>query len=242
MFITFGTNTMTMANKVAIITGASGNLGKAVADKFLAGGYIVSGTVHSRKENDTNSTNNKYEGVPVDLMNEKSAQQFVDAVIQKHHQIDVAVLTAGGFAMGSIAETTGTDILQQYELNFATAYNIARPVFTQMLQQKKGRIFLTGSRPGINARYSKGMVAYGLSKALLFRLAELMNDEAKGTEVVTSVIVPATIDTPQNRAAMPEADTTKWVTPEAIADIIYYYCTDPAKTLREPILKVYNGS
>jgi len=85
------------------------------------------------------------------------------------------------------------------------------------------------------------MVAYGLSKALLFRLAELMNDEAKGTEVVTSVIVPATIDTPQNRVAMPEADTTKWVTPEAIADIIYYYCTDPAKALREPILKIYNG-
>lgn len=241
MFITFGINTATMANKVAIVTGASGNLGKAVVDKFLAAGYMVNGTVHSGRKNDTNSTNDKYESAPVDLRSEKSAQQFVNAVIQKHHKIDVAVLTAGGFAMGSIAETTSTDILQQYELNFTTAYNIARPVFIQMLQQKKGRIFLTGSRPGINARHSKGMVAYGLSKALLFRLAELMNDEAKGTEVVTSVIVPATIDTPQNRVAMPEADTTKWVTPEAIADIIYYYCTDPAKALREPILKIYNG-
>ncbi|OJY92636.1 MAG: hypothetical protein BGP14_15075 [Sphingobacteriales bacterium 44-15] len=230
-----------MANKVAIITGASGNLGKAVVDKFLAAGYMVNGTVHSGKKNDTDSTNNKYEAVLVDLMDEKSAQQFVDAVIQKHHQIDVAVLTAGGFAMGSIAETKSADILQQYELNFATAYNIARPVFTQMLQQKKGRIFLTGSRPGTDARYSKGMVAYGLSKALLFRLAELMNDEAKGTEVVTSVIVPGTIDTPQNRAAMPDADPTKWVTPESIADIIYYYCSASATIMREPILKVYNG-
>ena len=231
-----------MANKVAIVTGASGNLGKAVVDRFTAEGYLVSGTVHSGEKRETHSPNDKYEAVPVDLLDEENTRQFVDAVIQKHHRIDAAVFTAGGFAMGSIADTTATDILQQYELNFTTAYNIARPVFTYMLQQKKGRIFFIGSRPGISAAYSKGMVAYGLSKALLFRLAELMNDEAKGTEVVTSVVVPGTIDTPQNRAAMPDADATKWVTPEAIADVIYYYCSDSAAVMREPILKVYNNA
>lgn len=71
---------------------------------------------------------------------------------------------------------------------------------------------------------SKGMVAYGLSKSLLFRLAELMNDEAVGTGVKTVVIVPSTIDTPQNRAAMPGADFSKWQTPEFIADIIFSNC------------------
>ena len=66
-----------------------------------------------------------------------------------------------------------------------------------MLKQNSGRIFMVGSRPGIDMKNSKGMVAYGLAKSLIFRLAELMNDEAKGTDVVTSVIVPSTIDTPQ---------------------------------------------
>jgi hypothetical protein len=69
-----------------------------------------------------------------------------------------------------------------------------------------------------------------------------MNDEAKGTNVVVSVIVPSTIDTPQNRKSMPEADPNKWVKAEAIADVIYFYCTEQASVLREPVIKVYNNS
>jgi len=69
-----------------------------------------------------------------------------------------------------------------------------------------------------------------------------MNDEAKGYNVVTSVVVPSTIDTPQNRKSMPDADPSKWVKPEAIADVINFYCSDEASVLREPIIKVYNNS
>jgi len=91
-------------------------------------------------------------------------------------------------------------------------------------------------------RLSKGMIGYGLSKSLVFRLAELMNDEAKGTDVVTSVISPSTIDTPENREAMPDADFTKWVIPEAIATIVYNYCTPGMSIVREPVIKVYNNT
>ena len=69
--------------------------------------------------------------------------------------------------------------------------------------------------PDLDAKNSKGMIAYGLSKSLIFRLAELMNDEAKGKNVVMNVIVPCTIDTPQNRKAMPDADFSKWTKAEA---------------------------
>jgi NAD(P)-dependent dehydrogenase (short-subunit alcohol dehydrogenase family) len=148
----------------------------------------------------------------------------------------------GGFAMGKIAETRSSDILKQYKLNFETAYHTARPVFLQMIKQKTGRIFLIGSKPGLDARNGKGMVAYGLAKLLIFRLAELMNDEAKGTNVVTNVIVPSTIDTPQNREAMPDADFSKWVRPEAIADVIYFYCSEAASIVREPVIRVYGNS
>jgi NAD(P)-dependent dehydrogenase (short-subunit alcohol dehydrogenase family) len=225
--------------KTAIITGAAGSLGEAVVKKFLAEKYQVIGTVHT----DATATGDPaFEKVQADLANEGKANEFVAAAIGKHGNIDVAVLTVGGFAMGKIADTKAADILKQYKLNFETAYNVARPVFLQMMKQNSGRIFLIGSRPGLDIRNAKGMVGYSLAKSLIFRLAEHMNEEAKGHNVVTSVIVPSTIDTPQNRESMPDAKFENWVKPGQIADLIWFYCTKEAAILRESVIKVYGGS
>lgn len=228
--------------KVAIVTGASGNMGQAVVKKFIDEGYLVIGTIIPNDPVPMNFPESQFEKVVVDLMNEDDAQQFIDSIVLKHTSINAVILTVGGFAMGNIADTKSTDIARQYKLNFETAYNVARPVFIQMMQQKSGRIFLIGSKPGMNAKNGKGMVAYGLAKSLIFRLADLMNEEAKGSNVVTSVVVPSTIDTPQNRKAMPDSVFDNWVTAEAIADAIYIYCTKEAGSIREPIIKVYNNA
>jgi NAD(P)-dependent dehydrogenase (short-subunit alcohol dehydrogenase family) len=226
--------------KTAIVTGASGNLGQATIKKFIDEGYFVVGTVVPNDPVAIDFPPDKFKKIAVDLMNEEDAQKFIDGVTAKHGSIDAAVLTVGGFAMGKIADTKTADILKQYKLNFETTYNIARPTFLQMLKQNNGRIFIIGSKPGLDARNSKGMVAYGLTKSLIFRLAELMNDEAKGKNVVTSVIVPSTIDTPQNRKSMPDANFDNWVKAESIADVIYWHCTGEASVVREPVIKVYN--
>lgn len=231
-----------MAKKTAIVTGASGNMGQAVVKKFLAEGYYVVGTIIPNDPVPFEVDDAKLEKVVVDLMDEADSEKFVQNVISKHGSIDVVVLTVGGFAMGKIADTKTADIHKQYKLNFETAYNVARPAFVQMMQQGSGRIFIIGSRPGLSAKEGKGMIAYGLGKSLIFRLAELMNDEAKGHNVVTSVVVPSTIDTPQNRKAMPDAKFENWVKAEAIAEAIYFYCTDAAAVLREPVIKVYNNA
>lgn len=228
--------------KTAIVTGASGNMGQAVVKKFLTEGYHVVGTIIPNDPVPFDVDDPKLEKVIVDLMDEADSEKFVQGVIAKYGSVDAAVLTVGGFAMGKIAETKTSDIHKQYKLNFETAYNVARPAYVQMMQQGSGRIFIIGSRPGISAKEGKGMVAYGLGKSLIFRLAELMNDEAKGHNVVTSVVVPSTIDTPQNRKAMPDAKFENWVKPEAIADAIWFYCTDEASVLREPVIKVYNNA
>ena len=228
--------------KAAIVTGASGNMGQAVVKKFIDEGYYVTGTIIPNDPVPMDFPADKFEKVVVDLMNEDDSQKFVDEVISKHGGLDAAILTVGGFAMGKIAETKTTDIAKQHKLNFETAYNVARPVFIQMTKQNSGRIFIIGSKPGLNAKNSKGMVAYGLAKSLIFRLAELMNDEANGKNVVTSVVVPSTIDTPQNRKSIPGGNFDKWIKPEAIADVIYWHCTDEASALREPVLKVYNNA
>lgn len=228
--------------KIAIVTGASGNLGQSIVKKFIDEGYKVIGTFIPNDNLPVDFPADKFDRVVVDLMNEEGTEKFANDIVTKYGSIDAAVLTVGGFAMGTVAETKTSDIARQYKLNFETAYNVARPVFNQMLKQNSGKIFFIGSRPGLNATQGKGMVAYGLAKSLIFRLAELMNDEAAGTNVVTSVVVPSTIDTPQNRKAMPKSDPGKWVKPQAIADVIYIYCTDTAAVLREPLIKVYNNS
>lgn len=228
--------------KTAIVTGASGNLGQAVIQKFISEGYTVIGTVVPNDTVVMDFPDEQFEKIVVDLTNEDDAQQFIDSVIGKYGNIDVAVLTVGGFATGKIAETKTSDVQKQYKLNFETTYNVARPVFIQMMQQGSGRIFMVGSKPGLDARNGKGMIAYGLSKSLIFRLAELMNDEAKGNNIVTSVIVPSTIDTPQNRQSMPDAQYNNWVKAEQIADVMFFYSSEVSSVIREPVIKVYNNA
>ena len=229
-----------MLSKTIIITGTEGNLGQAVTKKFIDNGYNVIGTVH-KKENSKFTVNN-FQQVELDLLNEENSQIFVSGIIEKYNEIDIAVLTAGGFAMGDIAKTKTSDIAKQYQLNFETAYNIARPVFLQMIKQDKGRIFLIGSRQGLDILNGKGALAYSFSKSLLFRLAEVMNEETKGKNVVVSVIVPSIIDTPQNRESMPAADFSNWVPTSQIADVIYFYSSEEGCSIREPVIKIYNNS
>ena len=228
--------------KTAIVTGASGNLGQAVIQKFLAAGYHVTGTVVPADPVKLPVTHPDLSLVEADLLNETAAARVSQSVIDKYGHIDAAILTVGGFAMGTVAETTAADLLRQYKLNVETAYNIARPVFLQMMKQGSGRIFMIGARPGIDMKNSKGMIAYGMAKSLIFRMAELMNVEAKGTNVVVAVVVPSTIDTPQNRKAMPDADFSKWVSPANIASVIHFHCSDEAASLRETVIKLYGNS
>ena len=227
--------------RTAIVTGAAGNLGLVLVKKFINEGYSVIGTTLPG-DLLPDLPADKFQRAEVDLLNEDNSSKFVNQIISQESFIDVAILTVGGFTMGAIAKTSTGDITRQVKLNFETAYNVARPIFQQMLKQNSGKIFFIGSKPGLDASHSKGMVAYGLAKSLIFRLAELMNDEAKGTNVVISVIVPGTIDTQQNRNAMPDVDPGNWVKPESIADIIHFYSSDAAMVVREPLIKAYNNS
>ena len=211
--------------KLAVVSGASGNLGQAVVQYFLNQSYHVVGLVRSQsKENKKN-----YEEMTVDLMDEKASQDCVDTILKKYDKIDVAVLTAGGFKSGGIDKTFREDLEHQYRLNFLTAFHFARPALLQMKVQQKGRLFFIGSQPGMDTTKGTNNVAYSLSKSQLFQLANIFNSETKKLDVKTYVIVPSTIDTPENRKSMPNADYSKWEKPEAIAEIIGRYTELPIK-------------
>lgn len=225
-------------SKTILVTGAYGNLGRAVVNASLSAGYKVIGTAAPGEKVPDGFPVDRTDIRVVDLLDETATAALV-ASWAEQAPIDVAVFTVGGFAMGDIASTASADLLKQFRLNVETLYHSARPVFLHMREKGSGRMFLIGARPATDMKMAKGMTAYGLSKSLVFRLAELMNAEAAGTDVVTSVVVPSTLDTPQNRASMPDADPSAWVKPEDIASVILFHCSSEAGSLREPVIKMY---
>lgn len=225
-----------------IITGANGNLGLSVVNRLLKDGYhllAASGKLGAGEL----PRNKKLEISEVDLLIEKDAQKFVESSLQKNPDIEAAVLLVGGFATGKLMGTKKSDLEKMIDLNFYTAFNIVRPLLAHFLKhQQGGHFILVGARPGMNAADGKDFFAYAMSKAMIFKLAEFINAEGKAKGVTATVIVPSTIDTETNRKAMPNADFSKWVPAEKIADAISYSLSETGRMFRESVIKIYNRS
>jgi NAD(P)-dependent dehydrogenase (short-subunit alcohol dehydrogenase family) len=228
--------------KTIIITGANGNLGTAVVKKFLEEGHKVIAVDHSGSHLGFADRHPNFELHGINLTDETESPTFVKEAASLYGRIDGGILLAGGFEMGGIDTTDGAALKRMFSLNFETAYYLARPLFQHMLQNGYGRLVFTGARPGLNAAEGTNKIAYALSKSLLFTLADILNQEAKGKNVTVSVIAPSTIDTPPNRQSMPDANFNNWVKPEQIAEVLAFICSDKGEVLREPVYKVYNNA
>ena len=223
--------------KNVIITGASGNLGAATVEKFCNDGYRVLAMVSPGKL--LPSVSESVEQFECDLTDEKGTEEVIMKMVAKYPLIEGALLLVGGFEAGRIDSTVMSGLRKMYALNFETAYNVMRPIFQHMKQQTSGgRIVLIGARPALDPKAGKGLIAYGLSKSLLFKLAEYLNDDGKEKNVLTAIVVPGTIDTPLNRSAMPAADFSKWATPAAIAEVMASFVSRKSVDDPNPIFKV----
>jgi NAD(P)-dependent dehydrogenase (short-subunit alcohol dehydrogenase family) len=228
--------------KNIIITGANGNLGLTVTKKFLEKGYRVIATViHEDAKMDLGLHNNLQAEV-VNLAGEEETNAFAQRVLDKYKKIDAVVMLVGGFAVGNICSTTMQAIRKQISLNFETAYHVARPLFQHMIQNNFGRLIFIGARPALNPETGKGLLAYSLGKSLIFKLADILNEEARGKNVTASVIVPGTIDTAANRKSMPDTNPDEWVKTEQLADVLDFVISEAGSALRETVLKVYNNA
>lgn len=229
--------------QTAIVTGVTGNLGQAVAKNLLQKNIQVIGTLRSEEKLPELEQYAHFEKYLLDVTQENACKTCVAECIARYTSVNIAALTVGGFAMGNIGDTDEASLKKMFSMNFESAYYLAREIFTHMMKQPGGgHIFLIGARPALVAEAGKYMVAYALSKSLLFSLAELLNAEGNKKNVVTTVIVPSIIDTPQNRAAMPDASFPDWVQPSDIAEIISFTASDAAKSIREPVVKVYGNA
>lgn len=228
--------------KTVIITGANGNLGSAVTQTFLHKGYRVIATILDETMRKDFPAHNQLEVQVVDLSSESATEKFVGDAIVKYQKIDAALMLVGGFAMGDIENTAIGDIDKQISLNFKTAYHLTRPLLKHMDANNSGRLVFIGARPAIEASQGKDLVAYALSKSLLFKLAEFINAAHKGKNITATVVAPSTLDTPLNRKSMPDTDPEIWVKPSALAEILEFAVSDKSAVVREGVIKVYNNA
>jgi len=229
-----------MAKKI-IVTGANGGLGTFVTQKLLDKGYEVHGTLipGGPDPEEVKSTFKNKDHLflkAVDALNAVETAEYV----KQTGDVYGAVLTVGGFQMKSFLNTTDEDLDKMISLNFKTAFHFAKPLTQQIKAQKKGHIFFIASRPALE-KGGKALTSYSISKHMLIKLAEIVNEEFKGTHASSGVIAPDMIDTIPNRQAMPDANFEEWIKPVEIADAIAFYLREEAQRIREPILKLYGN-
>ena len=224
-----------------IITGAAGNLGSAVVAKLEGEGRRLYVTLGPHEDPETYADRN-VEGKKIDLLDAEATARYVDEVFAQDGSVQAAILLVGGFGMGDLESTSSEDLDKMIGLNFKTAFHTAQPILRHFKEQGHGQFFFVGARPALDAEAGKSLVAYTLSKTLVFKLAELINAETSGDPITAHVIVPSIIDTPPNREAMSDADFSDWVPPARIAESIAFLLTEAGQMWRETVVKIYNRS
>lgn len=225
-----------MNQKTALVTGADGGLGIHVTKALLDAGFLVTGLAPNMKQSNFDSP--RFTAFPARLDSLEAAKRSADAVVTNFGKIDLLAHLVGGFAGGtSVAETDDTTFRRMFEMNVDSAFHILRAVLPHMRQVGAGRIVAIGSRAAENP--GPGVGAYSASKAALVSLVRTVALENKDLGITANVILPGTIDTPTNRKAMPGADTSQWVQPSAIADLIVWLASDAAKDVTGAVIPVY---
>jgi len=223
--------------KVCLVTGAAGNLGRAVAAAFSAAGASLLLMDH-QVEHLRSAYGSEGEGKRFALADLRDAQSVARA-LPAGTRIDVLCNIAGGFRMGqAVHETTDETWDLMLGLNAKSVVNCARAVVPGMLAAGQGKIVNVAALAGLSGKANMG--AYIASKSAVIRLTESMSAELRDKGINVNCILPSTIDTPQNRADMPKADPRRWVKPEALADVVLFLASDAARAIHGAAIPV-NG-
>lgn len=237
---------MTFENMVILITGATGNLGQALVKSLEGSGSKLVLFDHLRGRLSEMYPDLK-DAIHVlfledtDLTDHEAVRHSIDQVIDRFGRIDVVINAAGGYQGGDPVDQTSVEIWDQMlDLNARTVFLVSRAVLPSMRTQGSGVIINVGARPGINGQKNAG--AYSASKSAVLRLTESISAEVKKDGVRVNAVIPGTMDTPENRKAMPSANHTDWVEPEAVADVILFLASEQARGICGAYIPVLGAS
>jgi len=227
--------------ETVVITGAAGNLGRAVVAAFDARGARLALLVRDvAKARETFGNENERRGYfAADLIDAAQVAAAVDAVVARNGSIDVLCNLAGGFRMGSpVHATSDEDWNFLLDINARTLLHAVRAVVPAMLGngERGGRIVNVGAFSAQKGAANMG--AYVASKSAVIRLTEAMAAELRTKHINVNCVLPTTIDTPENRKAMPDADPGKWVAPADLASVIAFLASPESRAIHGAAIPV----
>lgn len=233
-----------LKDKVILITGAGGNLGVATAVYFDRAGSKLA-LVDHRTDTFRDRFGDKFREtwliLGADITNKAQVDKLVADTLTHFGQIDVLINIAGGYAGGTkIFETTEETWDHMLNLNAKSVFLMSGAVAKVMVERGQGgRIISVGAKPGLQGTSNHS--AYSASKSAVLRLTESMAAELRPHKITVNAVLPSMLDTPANRRSTPDADFSKWVTPESMAGVIGFLASEAARDVSGALLPVYGG-
>jgi NAD(P)-dependent dehydrogenase (short-subunit alcohol dehydrogenase family) len=236
---------MKFTDKVALIAGGTGGLGRAVSQAFLEQGAKVIVTFRKTQEFEELKAiagrDAALVGSDVDVTDQTAVQKLVSEIVTQHGHLDFLVNAVGAYAGGATLWETDTRVFDQMlQLNLTSGYVLCRAVVPMMRKQGSGAIVNVASKAASD--HAAGAAAYVASKAAAVAMMDSLAAEMKGSGVRVNSILPSIIDTEANRKAMPGADFAKWPKPEEIARVILFLCSDESRLIQGAAIPVYGDT
>ncbi len=233
---------MDAQHRTVVVTGAAGNLGRAVANAFAAQGANLVLIDLKREALEAvygaeNNGNTQRLFAATNLLDQNQVNQSVAAAMQRFGRIDVLCNLAGGFRMGeAVHDSTDQNWDFLFNINSRTLLHTTRAIVPHMLQAGGGKIINIGAFAAQKGQAHMGL--YTAAKSVVIRLTESMAAELRTKNINVNCVLPTVLDTPENRTAMPDTDPANWVTPEALADVIVFLASDAARAVHGAALPV----
>jgi len=231
-----------LAGRIAIITGGTGALGQAVTLRLLADGATVAVPYAVEKEREqltqrvAAADRQRLILKPADVIDVKAMTAFADEVVAARGKIDVLVAGVGGFAGGSLLETDLETWKRMLDLNLTSAFSVAKAVVPVMARARYGRVVVVASRAVVPP--AGGFIGYTVAKAGVIAFTQALSHEVRDQGITVNAVLPSTMDTPANRAAMPDTDRKGWVPVEAVADAIAVLARDASAHITGTLLAI----
>jgi NAD(P)-dependent dehydrogenase (short-subunit alcohol dehydrogenase family) len=231
--------------KIAVVTGATGSLGSSVTKELLSHGIHVIGTYRTEESltalrNDLGPLAEHLEARKADVTDETAVADLFGAVKREHGHVDILVNIVGTYRGGKeIWNTPVEEWDYMMNINLRSAFLCCRAALPMMIERNYGKIVNIAARPALERRYRAKAVAYSVSKAGVLVLTETIAEEVKKLDINVNAVLPSTIDTEENRKAMPQADFSKWVPPAEIATVIVGLVSDYMRPVSGSAITVY---
>lgn len=226
-------------NREVVVTGGTGALGRAVIDRLLARGAICHVPVFDRDELE-GFAHRDHDDVRLVLESDLGDPDTVRRIYEGVDAPWASIHCAGGFAMSGVVETSAADLESQWRLNAKTAFLCCREAIRRMRAKGGGgRLVNVAARPALEPRTGAGMVAYTMAKSAVAALTVALAEEVAAEDIWVNAVAPSILDTPGNRAAMPDADPNQWAPLPAVAESIVFLASPRNGATRGGLVPVY---